>query len=620
MTTLVHARTSRRPSNGSIAARRAVVRWAWRMFRREWRQQILVTALLTVAVAAAIGSLTLVYNTDPLDNGEFGSASGLLRFDASHPQALEAALESAEESFGTAEVVGHRALPVPGGVETVDFRSQDPDGPYGGELLGVRSGSYPAGPGQVAVTDGVAELLSLELGETLALDGRQRTIVGIVENPRDLSDEFALVSPSSAAAPHNVTVLVDASMESLRAYAESLPENGRSGLVQLGTLGENEAADSFAMFSIATVFLLLASLVAAAGFAVVAQRRLRQLGMLAAIGATQQHLRLVLLWNGAVVGVVAALLGTIAGLALWVTFAPTLESALGHRIDRLSLPWMLLAMVVLLAVLGATAAAWWPGRTVARLPTLLALSGRPPQPRPACHSAIAAAGLITVGIGCLALSNRDRVPLIVAGILATILGTLLLGPLTIRVLARTAAHTPVAPRLALRDLARYQARSGAALAAITLALGIAAALVVTAAAEEKQESQRLAAALPNLSDRQIRVYTGPTSEPELIPLPLQTPSQVARSAARVRQIVFGLGQASVIPLQKAVQPGDPPIVTFEGDRALIAVGLSKRVGPQRTDRASGVYVATPALLRYLGVDPATVDPSADFLADASVPT
>jgi putative ABC transport system permease protein len=240
----------------------------------------------------------------------------------------------------------------------------------------------------------------------------------------------------------------------------------------------------------------------------------------------------VLLWNGAVVGVVAALLGTIAGLALWVTFAPTLESALGHRIDRLSLPWMLLAMVVLLAVLGATAAAWWPGRTVARLPTLLALSGRPPQPRPARHSAIAAAGLITVGIGCLALSDRDRVPLIVAGILATVLGTLFLGPLAIRVLARTAAHTPVAPRLALRDLARYQARSGAALAAITLALGIAAALVVTAAAEEKQESQRLAAALPNLSDRQIRVYTGPTSEPELIPLPLQTPSQVARSAAR----------------------------------------------------------------------------------------
>ena len=30
----------------SMAARRAVVRWSWRLFRREWRQQLLVLVLL----------------------------------------------------------------------------------------------------------------------------------------------------------------------------------------------------------------------------------------------------------------------------------------------------------------------------------------------------------------------------------------------------------------------------------------------------------------------------------------------------------------------------------------------------------------------------------------------
>ena len=40
--------------SGGLAARGAVVRWARRMFRREWRQQLLVLALLTVAVTAAI--------------------------------------------------------------------------------------------------------------------------------------------------------------------------------------------------------------------------------------------------------------------------------------------------------------------------------------------------------------------------------------------------------------------------------------------------------------------------------------------------------------------------------------------------------------------------------------
>ena len=620
MTTLAHGSARRGASNGGVAARRAVVRWAWRMFRREWRQQMLVVALLTIAVAAAIGSITLVYNTSPAFNGEFGSASGLLMFDGSDPQALAAALGSAHESFGTTDVIGHRKLPVPGGVETVDFRSQDPKGPYGGDLLALRSGSYPGGPGQVALTEGVAELLNVELGATLDHDGRRRTVVGIVENPLDLSDEFALVPSSSAGPPQNVTVLVDASEQELRAFADSLPENGRSGLTATGSRGEVEAADSFALFSVATVFLLLASLVAAAGFAVVAQRRLRQLGMLAAIGATQKHLRLVLLTNGAVVGVIAVILGTTAGGALWVILAPTLESAMGHRIDRLSLPWTLLALVVLLAIVSATAAAWWPGRTVARVPTLLALSGRPPRPRPARHSAIAAVALITLGIGCLALSERDRVPLIVVGIVATILGTLLLGPLAIRVFSEGAGHAPIGTRLALRDLARYQARSGAALAAVTLALGIAAAVTVTAAAEEKKDEDRMAAELPNLSDRQIRVYTGPTHDPELIALPLQTPAQLARGAAHVRQIAADLGQAVVVPLRKVVQPGARPIVTFEGDRALISAGFSKRVSPEQWTRGSGVYVATPALLRHLGVDPATVDPSTDFLADPSVPT
>jgi len=615
MTTLAHRSAMRGPSGGGLAARRPLIRWAWRLFRREWRQQMLVLTLLTVAVAAAIASVTVAYNTgaERSNEAEFGSASNLLHLDGGDPRALEESLAIARQQFGTIDVIGHRSLAVPGAVEKVEFRSQDPRGPHGRPRLALREGNYPEGRGQVAVTDGVADLLGLELGEALSLDGRRRTVVGIVENPADLSDEFALVSPSSAGPPDHVTVLADGTGP--RPGMEPGP-----AAVNQSVRGNDLPADELLMFSVATVFLLLASLIAAAGFAVIAQRRLRQLGMLAAIGATEKHLRLVVMTNGAVVGAIGALVGTVVGLALWLALVPTLEAALDHRLDWLSLPWTLLAMIVLVAVLGAIAAAWWPGRAVARVPITLALSGRPPEPRPARHSAAAAAALIAIGIACLTLSNRDRPPLIIAGILATILGTLLLGPLAIRSFARAAGHAPIAPRLALRDLARYQARSGAALAAITLALGIAATVVVTAAAEEKQEDETAAADLPNLSDSQIRVYTGQTSDPELVPLPLQTPAQLAQSAARVRQLAAGLGQATVTPLRRAIQPGDTPIVTDEGDRALVAVGLSKQVGPRMWTRGSDVYVATPALLRYLGIDPATVDPSTDFLADPTVPT
>src|SRR4029078_9060674 len=143
-----------------------------------------------------------------------------------------------------------------------------------------------------------------------------------------LSDEFVLVADSAANADR-VGVLVDTTAASLDSFYRSLDNGDRSHSAFAASIERGSdvsgAAETLAMFSVATVFLLLAALVAAAGFAVVAQRRLRQLGMLAAIGATPKHIRLVLMWNGALIGTIGALIGTIAGLALWIVLAPTLE-------------------------------------------------------------------------------------------------------------------------------------------------------------------------------------------------------------------------------------------------------------------------------------------------------
>jgi putative ABC transport system permease protein len=598
-----------------MAARRAMLRWATRVFRREWRQQLLVLTLLTVAVAAAVGSITVVHHAAPVDP-EFGSANTLLHFDASDPQALAAGLAAARRSFGTIDVISHRSVAVPGSVDAVDYRVQEPGGAYGAALLALRRGVYPTGPGQLAVTDGVADLLRLDLGSTLALDGRRRTVVGIVENPRKLSDEFALLSPAPASGADVVTVLVDATDEARESFvgrdADRPPALGSTGI--LGN--DHPQAEALAMFSVTTVFLLLASLVAAAGFAVVAQRRLRQLGMLAAVGATERQMRLVLVANGAIVGTVAALAGTAVGLAAWVVLAPTLESALDHRVDRLDLPWSLLATAALLAVLGASAAAWWPARAATRLPVVLALSGRPPRPRPARRSALAAAALIAGGVGCLALSGRDRPALIVAGIVATIAGGLVLGPPAIRVFTRLAGRLSIARRLALRDLGRYQARSGAALAAVTLALGIAATVVVVASAEAAKEASEP----PTLSDRQIRVYLGPADARELTPV--DAPARLPALAESVRQLAVQLGHAAVVPLHKATQPEAAPGVVGDA-RVFPTVELTRRFASDgrtyyRAD--SQLYVATPAVLRYLGIDPATIGRGTDFLADRAART
>src|SRR5829696_2387320 len=119
MTALAHHPALRGRANGGVAARRAVIRWAGRMFRREWRQQLLVVTLLTVAVAAEAASITVVSNASPADDAEHGSATYLLAFDGTHPRKLQAGLASARRWFGTTEVIGHRSVAVPGSVETV---------------------------------------------------------------------------------------------------------------------------------------------------------------------------------------------------------------------------------------------------------------------------------------------------------------------------------------------------------------------------------------------------------------------------------------------------------------------------------------------------------------------
>jgi putative ABC transport system permease protein len=605
------------PRSGGVAARRAVIRWASRMLRREWRQQLLVVTLLTVAVAAAIASITMVYNTAPADNNQHGSASYILWYDGTNPN-FEAELAATRKYFGTIEVIGRSSVPIPGSVESLDFRAQDPNGVFGSELVAVGQGRYPNGPREVGVTDGVAKLLRLQLGSTLALGSHRRTVVGIVENPRKLSDEFALVSPSSAGTSDSVTVLIDASRASIDSFLDSgtADPGDRRPSALIGTESQpgEQQAETLAMFSVATAFLLLASLVAAAGFAVVAQRRLRQLGMLSAVGATQKHLRLVLLTNGAIVGTIAALIGTVVGLGLWLAFATTLEAAVDHRVDRFSLPWPFLVPAFLLAILGATAAAWWPARAVARLPIIVALSGRPPKPRPARHAAIAAAVLIAVGIASLALSGRDKPLLIIVGIVATILGCLLLGPPAIRIFSRVAGRLSIAPRLALRDLVRYQARSGAALAAVALALGIAATVVVVASAEAAKRN----AEPVNLSDRQVRVYLGRPKTREVIPA--QAVKEVDRLSASVQQVADRLGDANVVPLRKAFQPGTPGFFDpVAGYKVLPTIELTKKSG-RNYRSAAELFVATPAMLRYLGIDPATIDPGTDFLAAGGVPT
>jgi putative ABC transport system permease protein len=269
-------------AGGGVPARRAVIRWAWRLFRRQWRQQLLVLALLTAAVAAMTAFVSVSYHVATPREARLGTADQRIRLEGFDPRKLDADIAAARAWFGTIEVIAHRAAAIPGSVDTVEFRAQDPHGRYGAAMLRLLAGRYPAGAGEVAVTDEVAKTFKLDLGDRFDRDGRDRTVVGLVENPTDLLDEFALVAPGQAGQPDSVTVLLAADLGRFDAFRVS--DGRRASMIDTRQL-DDQAFAAATILVLATVGLLLVCLVAAAGFAVLAQRRLRQLGMLAAVGA-----------------------------------------------------------------------------------------------------------------------------------------------------------------------------------------------------------------------------------------------------------------------------------------------------------------------------------------------
>jgi len=444
---------------GGAAARRAVIRWAWRLFRREWRQQLLVLALLSVAVAATVLGAAVGSNAPSSPMATFGNANHLVVLPGSD-RTLAADLAAIRQRFGTIGVIEHQRLST-GSVNPVDLRAQDPKGPFGSPMLRLDAGRYPARPGEVAVTSQVASLYNLHVGDLWNAGGHALRVVGLVENPGNLLDSFALVAPGQISAPTQVTVLFNASEARITSFA--FP-----GGVSAETPPPPPAGFSPAIvvLALSTFGLIFIGLVAVAGFTVMAQRRLRALGMLSSLGATDRDVRLVLLANGAVVGVVATLAGAAAGFLAWVAYAPRLQTSTGHRIDRLNLPWWAIGTAMGLAVVTAVAAARRPARSAARMPVVAALSGRPATPKAAHRSAVPGAVLLVAGLGLLwfsggwgGSSNADQLKTL-GGIAATALGSLLLAPLCVAALGAIGGHAPVGARVALRDLARYRARSG----------------------------------------------------------------------------------------------------------------------------------------------------------------
>jgi putative ABC transport system permease protein len=455
-------------------------------------------------------------------------------------------------------------------------------------MLQLLSGHYPTGPNEIALTPGLASELDLGVGDHWSSQG-DKTVVGIVQNPQSLLDEFALVPPGQVTHPTTVDVLFDA--------PGVQPGQIGSNVSTPGSLNNNPINPDTIVLALATVGMLLIALVSIGGFTVLAQRRLRAIGMLESMGATDRNVRLVLEANGVIVGAVGALVGFGLGLVAWLAYRPHNEQSAHHLIPMFALPWTVIVVAMALAVVATFFAAGHPARAMTRVPVVRALAGRPAPPRQIHRSFIPGVVALVIGFFMFSASGAagsDGVIWLIPGFVALVAGIILISPFFLALLARVGQKAPIAVRLALRDLSRYRARSGSALSAISVGVLIAVVICAVAIARYSNVYDYVG---PNLASNELAVWS-PNGQNANNPDPsVPTLQDFASQQESVHSMASAVGATDVVEL----------------DNPAPSIGLQN---PSASGRQwdGQIYVATPALLRAYGIDPQSIPSDVDVLS------
>jgi putative ABC transport system permease protein len=306
--------------------------------------------------------------------------------------------------------------------------------------------------------------------------------------------------------------------------------------------------------------MLLIALVGVGGFTVLAQRRLRAIGMLAAQGATQRHLRLVVRANGAATGIVGAVAGAVLGFLAWLAYRPQAENGAHHVMGVFQLPWAVIGIAMALAIIATYFAASRPAKTIAKVPVVAALAGRPPAPKKTRHLAIPVGLVFLVG------------------------AFLLLGAA-----GATAGGGGGQNQGMLELVVGFVALA----VAIVLSLSTLIAVIICVVSAARF-GDVLDYAGPNLSSNQLIVYApGNTNGRSAAPDDNPTAAQIAAAPTVAKDIAAGLGTTSLVPLE-----------TSNANLNHAANGRSW---------SGQIYVATPQLLSAFGIKQSEINPDADIL-------
>ncbi|MFE4639285.1 ABC transporter permease [Streptomyces sp. NPDC056773] len=377
----------------------------------------------------------------------------------------------------------------------------------------IIEGQAPRGPTDVMIDSDTAKKHHLKLGDdirTITVTGDIRSkITGIaaftVTNPgatvvyfdTATSQQKLLGAPdtfthvnvvakdgvSDAQLKQNVATVVGADVYKLQTAKEAADAN-RKNMDFLGIM-------KWVMLGFAGIAFLVGIFLIFNTFSMLVAQRTREIGLMRAIGADSGQVLKSVVIEALLLGVVGSLLGVAAGVGLAVGLME-LMSMLGMSLstDDLTIAWTTPVIGIVLGVVVTVVSAFVPARRAGKVSPMAALreSGTPGDKKAGRIRAALGLGLTGIGAAALYLAGTadaagTGAQWLGLGVLFTLIGFIVIGPLLAGVVVRALSAPVLRPfgsigRLAERNALRNPRRTGATAAALMIGLALVACLSV----------------------------------------------------------------------------------------------------------------------------------------------
>ncbi|MGW7252552.1 ABC transporter permease [Streptomyces sp. NPDC054834] len=377
----------------------------------------------------------------------------------------------------------------------------------------ITSGTAPKGPGQIMVDADTADKHHLKLGDEIGVITTVGThtarISGIatftVTNPGAAIFYFdtrtaqrTLVGDTGVYTNVNVTAVKGVTDARLKKNVTA--ELGGGYKVQTA----KEVADAnqkqvkgllnvmkYAMLGFAGIAFLVGIFLIINTFSMLVAQRTREIGLMRAIGSSRKQVNRSVLAEALLLGVVGSVLGVGAGVGIAVGLMKLMGTMGMHlSTDDLTVAWTTPVIGLLLGVVVTVLAAYLPARRAGKVSPMAALrdAGTPADAKAGWIRALI--GVLLTGAGGLSLyaaasvdKAKDGTPFLGMGIVLTLIGFVVIGPLLagglVRVLSAVLLRVfgPVG-RMAERNALRNPRRTGATGAALMIGLALVACLSV----------------------------------------------------------------------------------------------------------------------------------------------